>query len=176
MKGYFNRFGDYGGYDYFTSYAKIYCMEASNQSQTPDMEFIQACTHGDLGQVRSLVRFSGVNIHVSDDLGFKIACENSHREIIDYLLKSPDLAEHVDIHTGEDFAFGNFCFKKNLAMVEHFLYEHDFQINKQLSKDIQEMIYPQEFKPIEDLIAKRNLYHMIDGQLEHRNEVLQIKI
>ena len=53
--------------------------------------------------------------------GFIWACKNDDLEIVKYLLTSPELTEHADIHARNDFGFIGACRKGQLDFVKYLL-------------------------------------------------------
>lgn len=56
-----------------------------------------ACECGNLDDVKKALK-NGANIHADDDYALRWACENGHLDVVKYLLTSPDLKEHANIH------------------------------------------------------------------------------
>ena len=67
---------------------------------TKEEELIEACSKGNLDEVRALVE-QGVDIHYWNDIAFRWASENGHLEIVKYLYD----VGGVDIHVHNDLAF-----------------------------------------------------------------------
>jgi hypothetical protein len=53
------------------------------------MDFINACEEGRLDRVVELVN-NGVNIHATNEKGFRSACKYGHLEMIKYLMSLDD--------------------------------------------------------------------------------------
>jgi hypothetical protein len=58
-----------------------------------------------------------IDIHVSDELPFRLACINGHREIVEILLGLGG-DRYIDVHAVNEWAFRYTCFNGHLEVVE----------------------------------------------------------
>lgn len=91
-------------------------------------KFIEACENGDLETVRHLLLKEGerADIHAKDgggfeDGGFRWACEFGRLNIVQYLLTSPELEEHADIHACNNSALQMACGSGHMDIVQYLL-------------------------------------------------------
>jgi ankyrin repeat protein len=66
-----------------------------------DSAFKDACTKGDLTQVKNLIKSNNDNIDY--DLGLIFASTYGHLDIVKYLLTSSELEKHANINTQDDY-------------------------------------------------------------------------
>ena len=55
------------------------------------------------------------------------SCENGHLEVVKYLLTSPELTEHADIHAQDDLGFRLACANGHLEIVKYLLTSADLK-------------------------------------------------
>jgi ankyrin repeat protein len=55
------------------------------------------------------------------------ACENGHLEVVKYLLTSPELKKHVNIHVFNDYGFRFACVNGHLNIVQYLLTSPDLK-------------------------------------------------
>ena len=55
------------------------------------------------------------------------SCENGYLEVVKYLLTSPDLKEHADIHANNDYGFRLACQNGHLEIVKYLLTSADLK-------------------------------------------------
>ena len=55
------------------------------------------------------------------------ACKNDDLDIVKYLLTSPELTEHADIHASNNLGFIKACFYGHLEVVKYLLTSHELK-------------------------------------------------
>ena len=63
------------------------------------------------------------------------SCQKGHLEIVKYLLISPDLKEHADIHADNDYGFRLACEKGHLEIVKYLLTSADLKEHADIHAD-----------------------------------------
>ena len=83
--------------------------------------FLNACGNGNHGKVeRLLLRLEGdrrINVHAYTELGFRIACQEGHRGIVEHLL-SLEGDRYVNVHVRDYGAFHLACRYNRTSIVE----------------------------------------------------------
>ena len=63
------------------------------------------------------------------------SCFDGHLEVVKYLLTSPDLKEHANIHANNDNGFINTCFDGHLEIVKYLLTSADLKEHADIHAD-----------------------------------------
>ena len=63
------------------------------------------------------------------------SCQKGHLEIVKYLLTSPDLKEHADIHADNDYGFRWACSRGQLEIVQYLLTSADLKEHADIHAD-----------------------------------------
>lgn len=138
---------------------------------TPQVKLEQACIGGDLQKVKELLTNPILKEKAEIDYGvFYHACCNQHKEIIKYLLSSPDLEQHVLINNKQDHRFMTpftiLC-HSNPEMVKELINE----LPEKSVQDIKELIKNTNYvtKNKEELIQTLDLRETKDNILKIRS-------
>ena len=99
---------------------KQICFDWKYSGRDMQHEFMEACYKGDMKTVIKILKYSFLELNFIND-GFSWACNNGHLEVVKYLLTSPDLKEHADIHADNDKGFRGACDKGHLEVVKYLL-------------------------------------------------------
>jgi ankyrin repeat protein len=86
------------------------------------LEFREACNKGDLDMVKEMLKYFIID-EFAFQYGFSWACMNGQLEVVKYLLTSPDLKEHADIHAEDDWGFRWACENGQLEIVKFLIDE-----------------------------------------------------
>lgn len=162
---------------------KIDGFELKKFINEPNRKLNEACKIGDLEKVRKLLNhddpYQRADIEGS---AFYHACKNFHREIIAYLLSSPELAKHVIINDKEKpdnkNSFTVLC-NARPEMVQEFIYELPLHV----VQDMQQFII-NEFTVNKEILittlkkrAAKDFSNELDNELpKHNNKSRTPKI
>ena len=112
------------------------------------LEFREACSKGDLDMVKEMLKYFIID-EFAFQYGFSWACMNGQLEVVKYLLTSPNLKEHADIHAEDDWGFRWACSEGHLEVVKYLI--DDFQITR--TQKIEEFLLENN---------KYNIFNMFD--------------
>lgn len=99
----------------------------NNTYKSINTQFIHAFQNNDTLKVKNLLIGNVdncVNIHIVDEKGFNAlywACGFGNEELVDFLLTSPLLKEHINIHFNDDYILYRACEKNKLEIVKYLL-------------------------------------------------------
>jgi phage pi2 protein 07 len=82
-------------------------------------------------------------------------------EIVKYLLFSPELTEHINIHDYKDKAFETALRAQKMDILEYFI----FDLNIQKTEYIEDYIYEFSKWEVEDMFNRRELKTSLDNEL-----------
>ena len=66
--------------------------------------------------------------------GYISACQQGSVDKVKYLLSSPDLNKHADIHAWSDLGFTCACVRKNLEIIEYLIFDMNIEKTKKIEK------------------------------------------
>ena len=100
------------------------------------------------------------------------SCENGYLEVVKYLLTSPDLKEHADIHARSDDGFRSACRNGHLEVIKYLIIDMNIEkthyietyLNKNKNKDnenVQQAI---------ELFNTRDLHHQLNENIKDNKE------
>ena len=110
-------------------------MNIQNEEQW-NQAFFKACSEGCIKDVKSLgqkkyLDQGWADIHSGDELGFRMACEKGHLEVVKYLLTSPELIEaghtFANLHAVNEAGFRWACAYGHLEIVKYLLTSHQLK-------------------------------------------------
>lgn len=107
---------------------------------------------------------------------FRMACLSGRLDIMHYMLTSSDLAQNVDINTGDDFAFRIACKKGYLEVVQYLLESSELKehANIHVYKDIAfRQSYENGHSNICNYLLKFQLYEKLEVK-ETKNKQMKI--
>ena len=67
---------------------------------------------------------------------FNYACSQGELNLIQYLLTSPDLKEHADIHDQNDRGFLWACWQQHSNIIDYLVIEQNMTISEELNQDL----------------------------------------
>jgi hypothetical protein len=82
--------------------------------------FVEACNIGDLAKVKSFLLQKKTK-HLDLNLGLEKASQGKQTHIMKFLLASPEIKEHADIHSSDDSIFRTACMRGDLEFVKYLL-------------------------------------------------------
>lgn len=85
-------------------------------------KFIDACKDGDLDKVKLYLQSPRIDATLYSSKGLMEAAKNGHLKVVKYLLASPDLAIHADLHANHEHALRVACKAGHTSIVEYLLY------------------------------------------------------
>ena len=102
-----------------------------------ETKFIEFCKNGDLDSIKQLINSHEINIHAKDEEGFRWACENGHKHIVEYLInlyKRDNKYAIVNIHANDEYGFRWACMNGHKHIVKYLLsggcYLHGYNDSK----------------------------------------------
>ena len=104
-----------------------------------------------------------VQYQLSNELIY--ACLLGDLEIVGYLLTSPDLKDHADIHFNNDCALASACTYGHVEIIKYLIF--DYQIEK--TKDIENYLVENEKEEILNLFEKREFEEKLQNELRDVN-------
>jgi hypothetical protein len=122
-------------------------------------DFLYACMKGDLKQAQWFLTEQNVNIQCESNLGIKRACAFNHVPLVKYLLTSPELKKHSNIHDDDDHAFKLAYKDKHFQVLEYLIFDYKIKKTnaiKELLKDNQEL---------SNMFSKRELNEQLHNNL-----------
>lgn len=135
---------------------------------TPNVLLEKACQEGNLETVKKLLTHSDIKKRAVLDYGaFYFACTEAHKDIIAYLMSSPDLEKHSKINNKEEERFTTpfiiLC-HANPEIVRELI----FTLPKEAFQDIKEFLeQPDAIQANQDVIYKALSIREQKDQLEH---------
>lgn len=84
-------------------------------------KLMEACQTGDLERVREILRDGTIDVQYDENRALIEAANSGHLHIIRYLLTSPDLKRHADIHAKSNMALRYACYSGHLHVVRYLL-------------------------------------------------------
>ena len=99
------------------------------------------------------------------------ACYGGNLDLVKYLLTSPDLKEHADIHAKNSESFINAISNGHVEIIEYLIW--DYKIEK--TEHVEQYLVEKEMKDILNTFEKRDLEKELQKDLNH-NMIKDIKI
>ncbi len=108
---------------------------------------------------------------------FISACRNGNLEIIKYLLTSPDLKEHADIHAENDLGFRNACRDGHLEVVKWLIIDMNIDKTTYIEKNLNENKDNKTVQQAIELFNTRDLHHQLNENIkDNKEKVKKMKI
>ena len=105
------------------------------------------------------------------------SCENGYLEVVKYLLTSPDLKEHADIHARNDVGFIGACRNGRLEVVKCLIIDMVIQKTKHIEKYLNENKDNENVQQAIELFNTRDLHHQLNKNIkDNKEKVRKIKI
>lgn len=111
------------------------------------------------------------------------AMDNNDIDRVKFLLSSPNLKEHADIHTQRDAAFRFLCISRNLTLINYFIFELNIEKTKMIAEHLESykssyrysesMDCIQVLEQAELLFEKRDLINEINSELNVNSNTIK---
>jgi hypothetical protein len=112
------------------------------------------------------------NIDINQDDGYPLcdACARGHTNIVKFLLSSPLIEKHADIHSKNDLPFRVLLDSQNTGLLEFFSFEMNFQISERQKKISLSVVNPAKkeyIKHIFSLFDKRDFNEKLTCKIKN---------
>ena len=105
------------------------------------------------------------------------SCQKGHLEIVKYLLTSPDLKEHANIHADNDYGFRWACEKGHLEIVKFLILDMSIEKTKHIEKYLNKKTDNKTVQQAIELFNTRDLHHQLNENIKDNKEnVKKMKI
>ena len=105
------------------------------------------------------------------------ACENGHLEIVKYLLTSPELTEHANIHAENDSGFSWACDQGHLEVVKYLIIDMNIDKTTYIEKYLNEKTDNKNVQQAIELFNTRDLHHQLNENIkDNKEKVKKMKI
>ena len=104
------------------------------------------------------------------------SCQKGHLEIVKYLLTSPDLKEHANIHAQDDSGFRLACFDGHLEVVKYLILDMSIEKTKTIEDYLNENQDNKCVKEAIELFKIREFNQKLNNDLEHKEKKNKLKI
>jgi ankyrin repeat protein len=93
--------------------------------------FIHFCIRGNLNGIIDLINKNNINIHTHNEYGFRSACENGHKHVVEYLInlykirpsRYPIYAK-INIHANNEEGFRWACMNRHKHTIKYLINLH----------------------------------------------------
>lgn len=101
----------------------VHYLLTSNTFQSPTLDrlFLTSCEFNFLDIIKWIYESPNGQNAINHNKGFQRVCQNGHLDIVRYLLTSPDIKKHADIHANGDKGFELACKEGRLNIIHYLL-------------------------------------------------------
>ena len=107
---------------------------------------------------------------------FISSCQKGHLEIVKYLLTSPDLKEHANIHADNDEGFIWACAYGQLEVVKYLIQDMSIEKTKHIEDYLNKNQDNKCVKEAIELFKIRDFNQKLNNDLEHKEKKNKLKI
>ena len=105
------------------------------------------------------------------------ACEQGRLEVVKYLLTSPELTEHADIHARNDEGFIWACRSGHLEVIKYLIIDMNIDKTIQIEKYLNEKKDNKTAQQAIELFNTRDLHHQLNENIkDNKEKVKKVKI
>ena len=105
------------------------------------------------------------------------ACYQGHLDVVKYLLTSPELTEHADIHARSDWGFIWACFHGHLEVIKCLIIDMNIDKTTQIEKYLNKKTDNKTVQQAIELFNTRNLYDQLNENIkDNKDKVKKMKI
>ena len=105
------------------------------------------------------------------------ACKNDDLEVIKFLLTSPELKEHVDIHAKDNDGFRSACDQGRLEVVQYLIIDMNIDKTTHIEKYLNENKDNKTVKQAIKMLNNRDLYQKLNENIkDNKEKVKKVKI
>jgi len=92
-------------------------------------KFNKACEEGEVYSLRQILKeYPGyINLENNDGYGFKKACEKGFVNIIDYLIKTKEVAKNIDLDFQENIGFFIACDNEKIEVLDYYFSHQEYK-------------------------------------------------
>jgi len=142
--------------------------EDKTESEIAD-KFTQACYTFDLELLKCFLKFPKLReikgVYGVENYVYKWGCIGNRLDIIDYVLTSPDLKEHADMHFQNDFWLKNALKEKAYGVIHYFI----FYLNIEITEDMIKHLTESPDKKVEYFLSLRGVNKELNMELPTNN-------
>ena len=104
-------------------------------------------------------------------------CKNDDLDIVKYLLTSPELTEHADIHARSDEGFMWACYESRLEVIKYLIIDMSIDKTTYIEKYLNENKYNKNVQQAIELFNTRELHHQLNENIkDNKEKVKKMKI
>ena len=105
------------------------------------------------------------------------SCENGYLEVVKYLLTSPDLKEHADIHARSDDGFRSACRNGHLEVIKYLIIDMNIEKTHYIETYLNKNKDNENVQQAIELFNTRDLHHQLNENIkDNKEKVKKIKI
>ena len=104
------------------------------------------------------------------------SCQNGYLEVVKYLLTSPDLKEHANIHAQDDLGFRWACARGHLEVVKFLILDMSIEKTKHIEDYLNKNQDNKCVKEAIELFKIREFNQKLNANLEHKEKQNKLKI
>ena len=104
------------------------------------------------------------------------SCEKGHLEVVKYLLTSPNLKEHADIHADNDSGFRWACSDGQLEVVKFLILDMSIEKTKHIEDYLNKNQDNKCVKEAIELFKIREFNQKLNANLEHKEKKNKLKV
>jgi hypothetical protein len=133
---------------------------------------ISASSQGQLEVLKYFLTSMELDFKPIYPLILSVACSNQHKPIIEYLLYSPELKKHANIHHNKDQIFRDACVT-DLDMVQYLIFDLNIKKTDRIETFLKHLKInpPDRAKEIMDMFEKRELIQSLQVELNKNNNL-----
>lgn len=92
-------------------------------------KFNKACEEGEVYTIRQILKeYPGyINLENNDGYGFKKACEKGFVNIIDYLIKTKEVAKNIELDFQENIGFFIACENERIEVLDYYFSHQEYK-------------------------------------------------
>lgn len=90
-------------------------------------ELFSQCKKGEVAKVEALIQYRSLDIHHQNDEAFRIACAESHLDLIDFLLTSKTLKSHANMCANNNEPIVWACITNNTRVIYHLIVNYGIE-------------------------------------------------
>ena len=105
------------------------------------------------------------------------SCQKGHLEIVKYLLTSPDLKEHANIHAQDDLGFRWACEQGYLEVIKYLIIDMNIDKKNYIETYLNENKDNKYVQQAIELFNTRDLHHQLNENIkDNKDKVKKVKI
>ena len=101
------------------------------------------------------------------------SCYQGHLDVVKYLLTSPELTEHADIHARSDLGFIWACIHRHLEVIKYLIIDMNIEKTTQIEKYLNEAKDNKYVQQAIELFNTRDLHQKLNENIKDNKEKLK---